>query len=615
MDNLFPFDENNSEKSNVNVTAMPPYNRPHKTFGIAVSGDVILNRLEVEIINTKDFQRLRKIKQLGSTDLVYPSANHTRFEHSLGVLKKADRIIRFIRENKHSSIDQKNISEEEEQIIRLIALLHDIGHMPYGHTIEDEFGIFPSHDKHEERWHFYLGEDSEIGTIIIHHMKIKAYSRFFQLIKCEKNFKGFEEDAFMYDIVSNTVCADLLDYLERDCMYTNLKLNYHPRFLNYFHIFTDEDKKHRRIGIRIYKTGSQEIRHDVLSELIQLLRNRYYLGERVYYHHTKIKTGTMIAGAVLRAKKAGVFDILKKSNGINGKSIYDIHCMGDDELLLFLRDLPLNSSNNIEKKHWLEGAKSLAESIERRLIYEQVYYKSLDEIGNIDSFVDVTNNNYNISKETSHLQKIFMGEKSSENRLEIEDEITKYLPYLKSGDLLIYCPKFNMSMKLAKAKVVFWEKGEETSKELKDFNFQGKSQLIVDECKEILKRHHHLWALRVFVHPDIASGKRFAKEPNISKEYYKEFLAPLLKAYCDWKFFLENDPVSKENEVEFFRLLGEDYYKELHQSGYMTTLDYSDVSHRLGELAKELTSNQAMKRDRLNIEEAIIHVLEMKKKL
>lgn len=287
--------------------------KPDKTFGgLIVSGDVLLNKLEVEIVNTPEFQRLRKIKQLGSTNLVYPSAIHTRFEHSLGVLKIADTIVHKIKNNLHSSEEEKKITAAEEQIIRLMALLHDIGHMPHGHTIEDEFGIYVSHDKHETRWEYFLGKYSTIGNIIIKYWDSKFHQRFFQLIKCEKNFASIEEDAFMYDIVSNTVCADLLDYLQRDCIHTNLKLEYHPRFMNYFYIKalnnTSSGKSERRIAIRVYKKGhKRELRRDTISELIQLLRNRYYLGERVYYHHAKIKLGTLIAGAVLRSKYVNAF--------------------------------------------------------------------------------------------------------------------------------------------------------------------------------------------------------------------------------------------------------------------------------------------------------------------
>jgi len=59
---------------------------PHKTIRDAIHGDIMITRLETAIIDTKEFQRLRKIRQLGPTHLIYPSANHTRFEHSLGTL-------------------------------------------------------------------------------------------------------------------------------------------------------------------------------------------------------------------------------------------------------------------------------------------------------------------------------------------------------------------------------------------------------------------------------------------------------------------------------------------------------------------------------------------------
>lgn len=80
----------------------PPDLRPYKTFRIAVSGDVLLNRLEVEIVDRPEFQRLRRIRQLGTAMYVYPSAQHTRFEHSLGTLYQVELMVGFIEINQLS---------------------------------------------------------------------------------------------------------------------------------------------------------------------------------------------------------------------------------------------------------------------------------------------------------------------------------------------------------------------------------------------------------------------------------------------------------------------------------------------------------------------------------
>src|SRR5947209_13822278 len=83
--------------------------RIDKTIRIAVTGDVFLTRLEREIIDTPDFQRLRGVCQLGSVCMVYPTALHTRFDHCLGTLAMAAKMVRAIRENTHSSKDERSI--------------------------------------------------------------------------------------------------------------------------------------------------------------------------------------------------------------------------------------------------------------------------------------------------------------------------------------------------------------------------------------------------------------------------------------------------------------------------------------------------------------------------
>lgn len=513
--------------------------KPDKTFGLNVCGDVMLNKMEVEIIDTPGYQRLRFINQLGSTNIAYPSANHTRFEHSLGVLKKADLMIQKIRNNKHTEPSERTITNDEEQIIRLLSLLHDIGHMPFGHTIEDEFNIFLSHDKHESRWQYFLGQDSDVGKIIIRYHDKTFYDRFFRLIKCEKNFENFEEDAFMYDIVSNTVCADLLDYLQRDCQYTNLKLNFHPRFLDYIttkQVKSIKGKNERRVVIRLCKTGSKEERKDIQSELVQLLRNRFYLGERVYYHHAKIKAGTLVAGAVLRAKESDSFEILK---GFEGKEyakddepMYKIHTWGDVEMLVNIKRLSpqKKQGGNIRL---LEGAIGLVNSFFNRVIYYQLHSYSIKELQLDKSIIkEIIEKRISIEKYTDANKPIPFELKLVTNfgnplsRLSFEENICEHLPDLNSGDFLIYFPNYKMQMKLAE---VLIEEKDGTINKLRDC----RDEIIKGECNEIIEKHQNIWRLRVFIHPRFIkpTGKNDAEIEKAKQRYLQKYSAEYKPEY------------------------------------------------------------------------------------
>src|SRR5438067_12372647 len=115
----------------------------------AVHGDIEMGALEVELMDTPEFQRLRGIKQLGTAYLVFPSAVHTRFEHSLGTSWMAHRMLQSLQRT-------QKISSDDETIIRVAALLHDITHIPFGHTLEDERRVLPRHNKDESRVDDYL---------------------------------------------------------------------------------------------------------------------------------------------------------------------------------------------------------------------------------------------------------------------------------------------------------------------------------------------------------------------------------------------------------------------------------------------------------------------------
>src|SRR6516164_10645504 len=124
----------------------------------AVHGDMELTALEVELMDTPEFQRLRGIKQLGTAYLVFPSAVHTRFEHSLGTSWMAHRILQSVRRN-------YSIVEDDIRLIQVASLLHDITHIPFRHTLEDERRVLPRHDKDEERVDYFL-RASSVGRIL-----------------------------------------------------------------------------------------------------------------------------------------------------------------------------------------------------------------------------------------------------------------------------------------------------------------------------------------------------------------------------------------------------------------------------------------------------------------
>jgi uncharacterized protein len=245
----------------------------------AVHGDIELEPLEVDLIDTPEFQRLRGIKQLGTACLVYPSATHTRFEHSLGTSWMARRMIEALRRT-------GTISSQEETAIRIAALLHDISHVPFGHTLEDERRVFSRHDKDHSRFTYFLLEST-----LAQRLRKSGYQE--QVLRILRGEAGFASE-----IVTGAITADLLDYLKRDTYFVGFSQYYDPRV---FQSFILEDG---RFVVNLEKNGV--LRRDALSELVNLLRIRYTLSERVYFHHTKIAAGAMISKAVELAIDSGL---------------------------------------------------------------------------------------------------------------------------------------------------------------------------------------------------------------------------------------------------------------------------------------------------------------------
>ena len=246
-----------------------------------VHGDLSLTALEAAVLDLPEVQRLRGIKQLGTASLVYPGALHTRFDHSLGASALAHRIVAALRR------DGVSVADDVAELVAVGTLLHDVTHVPFGHTLEDERRLFPRHDKGTR-----LGRllDGSLGDAL-DRLGIRAPIA--GLLGAAAN----PLPPWTAEVISSTVDADLLDYLRRDAYFTGLAHDYDDRVFRYFTVADG------RLALGMVKHGMD--RPDARSEVIQLLRMRYFLTERVYYHHTKVAAGAMISKAVELALDAG----------------------------------------------------------------------------------------------------------------------------------------------------------------------------------------------------------------------------------------------------------------------------------------------------------------------
>jgi HD superfamily phosphohydrolase len=256
-----------------------------------VHGDLELSRDEVRLVDTLEFQRLRGVKQLGTANLVFPGACHTRFDHSLGTVHMADRLVDAC--NRNAGLDPAGchrISDEERRILRLAALLHDVTHIPFGHNIEDQTGLLERHDL-PERFETVLG-DTEIGAVL---RGLGCADEVLSVL----GGRGPAVPPFWRQLLSDTIDADLMDYLRRDAYFTGLELRYDDRVRHYFRV----DRPSQRLFVDCEKDGM--LREDITSELLRMLEIRFHFSERVYYHHAKIAAGALLARMVELALRAG----------------------------------------------------------------------------------------------------------------------------------------------------------------------------------------------------------------------------------------------------------------------------------------------------------------------
>jgi HD superfamily phosphohydrolase len=271
-------------------------------------GDIRMTEFEWEIINTPEFQRLRWIKQLGLTNLVYPGAEHTRFSHSIGACHLADRILKSVQET--SGVE---ISTEKRLLGRCYALLHDIVHVPYGHTLEDELGIFRRHDANSARIDRLLfAKDSVLGDLLRSRDIGRAVLARFDPATTDQSA------AYLEQLMEGPVGADVLDYIDRDALHCGLDHRVDTAIYRRFRItqprsLRAETGQTARLVASLH--GRHGLRIDAEFALETVFWARYALFLKVYTHPVKTAAGAMLGKSLAMALKA------KKKQGLSERTI------------------------------------------------------------------------------------------------------------------------------------------------------------------------------------------------------------------------------------------------------------------------------------------------------
>jgi hypothetical protein len=225
-----------------------------------VHGYIELDDLVQDLLSTPQMQRLRRVRQLGFSNLVYPGANHSRFEHSLGTMHLASTLTR--------SLD--SIEEDRKTEIKAAALLHDVGHGPFSHVTENVI------DKYTRRRHDDVKEILGKGEIR------EVLSRYgISPGNLVKHIKG---ETSLGQILSSEIDVDRMDYLVRDAHYTGVAFGVvdYNRLINQMNFYEDR----------------LVVDYGGLKAAESLLVSRFWMNTSVYYHHVTRISEAMCSRAV-----------------------------------------------------------------------------------------------------------------------------------------------------------------------------------------------------------------------------------------------------------------------------------------------------------------------------
>jgi HD superfamily phosphohydrolase len=232
----------------------------------------IPTELIFDLIEHPYFQRLRYIKQLGMTHLVYPGALHTRFHHALGAMHLMGMAIETLRNKGHE------ISNEEEEAVIIAILLHDIGHGPFSHALEEVIVEGISHE--------------DISEMLMQRLNSQFNGRLSMAIDI---FTGGYSRGFLHQLVSSQLDMDRMDYLNRDSFFTGVSEG-----------VISSDRIIKMLNVRNDQIVVEEKGIYSVEKFLIARRLMYW---QVYLHKTVIAAEQLLAKILIRSRELALMDV------------------------------------------------------------------------------------------------------------------------------------------------------------------------------------------------------------------------------------------------------------------------------------------------------------------
>lgn len=384
---------------------------------LPVSGFINLYPEEIAILDHPALQRLGKIYQLGHAYVSFRGATHKRLEHVIGAVhvahliteainKNAEKALRRHAQGKPVDVHSAPLSVQEIRFVRLGALLHDVGHVAAGHTLEDELALIDKHDEdtritkifEKNDWNeaeksptleslindcysvYVPNQLREMGVTAAHIARLL-------IRKPPPDNSGAPPDGYAtqqkqlsesseirfdacWNMIGNTICADLLDYLHRDWHHIGKLRDFDDRIFQYMQMRPSPDRLHSEAAecwkkpakcdrfVIALGRGAQ-VRSDGVSAILSLLEWRYELAETALYHRTKVSAAAMLDRAL--------FELWGHQNAkdVKAKIVDDILTLSDEQMIeKALADAEKGSA---------DGPVEAAANALKRLIHRKIY--------------------------------------------------------------------------------------------------------------------------------------------------------------------------------------------------------------------------------------------------